>query len=425
MGALGGGWVVDRGLAQGIGRDNCGTNSIGDDIRDPESTDRESYWPSGPGCPIPGQSKHEFHTDIDISFTMSGQTDAGLTFGASIDLDESDGKDDAGNSPAFDGRAQGGEEIFVSGAFGTLTIGDTDGALDWALQEIGIGSSLGDAHTVHAGYSGNDFADGYGGQIARYERSFGDIAVALSANLSDGSPNDAIHYVTREDITNVGSDIAPGMSRRNDILAVGARYSASFAAVELGIGVGWSQLGHDPAQPGYDGTHDDALGFSLDAKFGNGFRAILNWVDMGDSADHEKDIVHWRAWDPAGAQANPDYEYNIAEEDGPERYMGIGLGYAFDDWIFAVNYGQYTENQPDTTNDPEQRGFAVVANYDLGGGAEIQLGYSKSTCKAQALGVGDVGDSNYEPRTGGSVYHGACNHNDENSALSLGIAMNF
>ena len=426
MGTLGGAWIVDRGLPQGIGRDNCGTNPIGDDIRDPESTDRESWWPNGPGCPIPGQGKYELHTDIDVTFAMSGQTDAGLIFGASIDLDESDGKDDSGNSRAFDGRTQGGEEIFVSGTFGTLTMGDTDGALDWALQEIGLGSSLGDAHTVHAGYNGNDFADGYGGQIFRYDYSFGDFAVALSANLSDGSPSDAIHYVTRVDINAFDSDIEPdGMSQRGDILAVGVKYNSSFAAMELGVGVGWSQLGHHRSQPSYTDKHNEALGVSLDAKFNNGFRAILNWVDMGDSPDHEKDIVHWRSWDPAGALAHPNYSLNIAEEDGPEQYMGLGIGYAIDDWTFAINYGLYTEDQPDTTDDPEQRGFAVVVNYDLGGGAELQLGYSKSTCKAQIEGVGDPDSGNYEPRTGGAVYHGACNHNDENSALSLGVAMNF
>ena len=112
----------------------------------------------------------------------------GLTFGASVDLDESDGSNDPvrGNSNAFDGRTQGGEEIFISGAFGTLTMVDTDGALDWALQEIAIGGSLGDAHTVHDGYSGNGFADGAGeGQIARYDYSFGDFGVAVSANIID------------------------------------------------------------------------------------------------------------------------------------------------------------------------------------------------------------------------------------------------
>ena len=418
MGVLGGAWIVDRGSAQGIGRDNCGTNPIGDPIRDPDVSTQNPFRLDGTGCPIPGQSKFELHTDIDVTFAMSGQTDTGLTFGASIDLDESDGKADAGNSLAFDGRTQGGEEIFVSGAFGTLTMGDTDGALDWALQEIGIGSSLGDAHTVHAGYNGNDFADGYGGQIVRYEHSFGDFAVAVSVNPSDGSPNDAIPALGREDPNN--DPFVALLFPRDDILAAGAKYNATLMAVDLGVGIGWSQLGHG-------GKDNDALGISLDADFGNGFRAILNWVDMGDSPDHEKDFAQWRVFEGAGDMANPNYEYNILDEDGPERYMGIGLGYAIDDWTFAINFGLYTEDQPDTTEDPEQRGFAVVVNYDLGGGAELQLGYSKSTCKAQIEGVetDDPAHPDYFPRTGGAVYHGACNHNDENSALSLGVAMNF
>ena len=72
----------------------------------------------------------EPHADIDVAFAMSGQTDAGPTFCASIDLDESDGAGAGGTSNAFDNRDQGGEEIFISGAFGTQTMGDADGALD-------------------------------------------------------------------------------------------------------------------------------------------------------------------------------------------------------------------------------------------------------------------------------------------------------
>ena len=137
MGVLGGDWIADRVPTR---TDNNGTPA------DP-SDDFPVY-----GNVIPGQGEFEFHTDIDVTFAMSGRTDTGLTFGASIDLDESDGDGAEGASAAFDNRDQGGEEIFVSGAFGTLTMGDTDGALDWALQDIGVGGSLGDAHTSHHGY---------------------------------------------------------------------------------------------------------------------------------------------------------------------------------------------------------------------------------------------------------------------------------
>lgn len=94
-------------------------------------------------------TSYELHADIDVKFAMSGQNDIGLTFGASIDPDESDGDGSEGASNAFGNRTQGGEDIFISGAFGTLAMGDTDGALDWTLQEIAIGGSLGDVHTTH------------------------------------------------------------------------------------------------------------------------------------------------------------------------------------------------------------------------------------------------------------------------------------
>ena len=305
---------------------------------------------------------YELHTDIDVHFTMSGQTDTGLTFGASIDLDESDGSGSSANTPpdaegasaAFDNRKQGGEEIFISGAFGTLTMGDTDGALDWALQEIGIGGSLGDAHTSHAGYSGNAVGDEDGdGQILRYDYSFGDFSAALSADIAE--------------------------AEGKDILAVGAKYNASLPAMELGLGIGYQQRN-------IDGDEDGAVGVSLDANFNNGFRAILNWVDLGDSPAHA----------------------NAHNEDVAEEYMGIGLGYRMDDWIFAINYGQYSEPSPVNS---DQSGYGIAVNYDLGGGAEVQLGYSKSSC-----------DNDYGP-----VYPEACGPDDpeEGSALSLGVAMSF
>ena len=340
MGVLGGEWVANR-------------NATADINPDPAVVE------VGGGEVIAGQSEYELHTDIDVTFTMSGQTDTGLTFGASIDLDESDGAGTRGNSLAFDGRTQGGEDIFISGGFGTLTMGDTDGALDWALTEIAIGGSLGDVQTTHAGYYGNQHADaisGGDGQIARYDYSFGDFAVGLSTLISD----------------NAGHD---------DILAVGAKYNASLAAMELGVGVGYSQLGHDRKE-------DDSIGVSLDADFNNGFRAILNWVDMGDA---------------------------LNDNGNGEQYMGIGLGYTVDDWTIAANWGQISEDTPSTDDDPEQSGYALVVNYDLGGGAEVQFGYSKASCGEH----------------GTVVAHADCNGGTDHltgvdgDRISLGVAMSF
>ena len=322
MGVLGGDWVENR---------------------DPATSDV-----------IEGQSEYELHTDIDVTFKMSGQTDTGLTFGATIDLDESDGGEydgvARGDSPAFGNRTEDGETIFISGGFGTLTMGDTDGALDWALQEIGIGGSLGDVHTTHAGYSGNGIADGQ--QIARYDYSFGDFDAAVSANISDDASYD-------------------------DILAVGAKFNASLAAMELGIGLGFTHHGHDTKE-------DTATGVSFDADFNNGFRAILNWVDMGDDND--------------------------SGDDAGEEYIGIGLGYTVDDWTIAANWAQITEDVPNIDEDYEQSGYALVVNYDLGGGAELQLGYSKASC-------GEFGSVRTNDDCDGGTVDG--------DRISLGVAMSF
>jgi outer membrane protein OmpU len=67
----------------------------------------------------------QFVQYIDITFTLSGTADNGTTFGAAIDLDE--------NASAV-GTDDAGVTIFIAGDYGTLAMGDTDGALDWAMQ---------------------------------------------------------------------------------------------------------------------------------------------------------------------------------------------------------------------------------------------------------------------------------------------------
>ena len=341
------------------------------------------------GEPIPGQSEFELITDIDVTFTMSGQTDTGLTFGASIDLDESDGDGDRGNSNAFENRSQGGEEIFISGPFGTLTMGDTDGALDWALQDIGVGGTLGDLHTTHLGYIGNNFVDNGtdgSGQIARYDYSFGDFAFAVSVDIHDGEAPPAGDRVPIKD----------------DVLSVGAKYSFSLPALQLGVGVGWQErsdfwaFGRDP-EDFRDGGQ--ARGVSLDAEFDNGFRAILNWAHMGN--------------DPA--------TWTTAEE----KWHGIGLSYRMDDWLFAANYGRIDEKLPNASSGHAraprwQKGYALVVNYDLGGGAEVQFGYRRSTCATEVLTTAGGGLAVFQ-----ETDERRCGNEDKEEDFSLGVAMSF
>lgn len=261
----------------------------------------------------------QFWNDIDVTFTLSGETDNGLTFGATIDLDELNGDSipptAGGQFRAFSG-GENDSSVFISGNFGTLTMGDTDGAFDWALTEVAIGGAIADDHTIHGGYNGNGIGDSrYDGQIARYDYSFGDFAFAVSAQIDDAGVGDPV-------------------------FAIGGKYSGDLGGVTLGVGLAYT-----------DYAFDEAFGISLDATLAGGFRAIVNYSDLGDT-------------DAGGVG---------------EEHFAIGLGYTRDALTIGVNYGMYSEGAN------EQDGYGLAVNYDLGGGAQVQFGYgSTQTCGVYA-----------------------------------------
>jgi len=187
---------------------------------------------------IGGDIDTQFWTDLDVDVDMSVELDNGLTFGASIDLDEL-----GGGIPATSGPAT----VYIQGPFGNLTMGDTDGAFDYALKEAIIGGTINDVQE-HAGYNGNSGLDGgYDGQIARYDNTFGDFSFAVSGEVDDAGVGDAI-------------------------LGAGVKYSMG----NFGVGVGYQS----------NGTVD-VVGLSLDATFGD-FQAIVNVSDSdaGGGTEH-------------------------------------------------------------------------------------------------------------------------------------------
>jgi hypothetical protein len=119
-------------------------------------------------------------------FTMSGTADNGT------DLRHGDrhGRDhrQRHDQPVWPERRRG-VAIFISGDFGTLTMGDTDGGLDWAMTEVATSlvASLGDDETTHMpATTATASLDGhYDGQVLRYDYSFGDFAVRRSRSKQD------------------------------------------------------------------------------------------------------------------------------------------------------------------------------------------------------------------------------------------------
>jgi len=162
---------------------------------------------------------------------MTGENENGLSFGATIDLE--DAAESSANVDLTDG-ADADYTVFVSGAFGTLTYGDTDGAMDWALTEggnVGNPGSISDAETGHAGYAGS-YLDG-GANVARYNNSFGDYAVAVS--VSQDANDDEAGYAIGLKGSVAGASFGIALQEAAD--------DASLAGVSLGYSFGAMQAG--------------------------------------------------------------------------------------------------------------------------------------------------------------------------------------
>ena len=300
-----------------------------------------------------GANGVEFHHDLDVKFTLSGETDGGLTFGATIDLDELDSQDSAGDI----GSKSGAHSVFISGGFGTLTLGDTDGALDWAMQEVGIGSALADDHTTHAGFNFNSGNDGtLDGQVLRYDNTFGDFSVAVSAELNDGGNIAVGDDIADKGILAVAADVTAA-DAGSDTFGLGFKYNAALGGLDLGLGLGY-QTG---SAVGSDGVavsvmDRDIIGLSVDTTFANGLRAILNYSDI--SADDST----------TGAA--------LAAFSGD--HVGLGLGYTSGALTVSANYGEFSYD-----DNSSKDGFGVAVNYDLGGAA-VQFGYGDGTTTTAA-----------------------------------------
>ncbi|MCW3782073.1 porin [Defluviimonas salinarum] len=250
----------------------------------------------------------QFHNDVVINFNFSGSTDNGLDFGGKVQLDDSNGSNPNG-TPAFDDEA-----FFVSGTFGRVTLGETDGAFDWALSEIYSGTSLNDDHSTHAGAYWFTGLDGsYDNQIARYEYSFGDFGVAVSAENDDSGVGDAVW-------------------------GLGGKWAGTFSGVDAAAGIAVQDNGTNTVW-GLSGSVVMQQGFSLSA----------GYADLDGTAFHTSN----------GYTTVP----------LSDSWWGLGAAYTTGALTVGANYGAFDTDMGTVD------GWGLVANYDLGGGAVAMAGY--------------------------------------------------
>lgn len=214
----------------------------------------------------------QFSSRARVKFTLTGESDAGLSFGGSFRVDQ---QDDAG------GKASNGTagEVWISGTYGRLAMGDVVSASEAAigdLYEVGYteGGFAGDIEEIT--YLTGDNADLFGqGPNALYEYGVdgitffastsdgkneageGDVAYSLAAKYEAGNYSAGLGYAKFGD----ASEISLGAEATFDQFSVKGIYvkyddaDAAFAFARGGVGGDWED------QAGI-ATHEHTIGLA-------------------------------------------------------------------------------------------------------------------------------------------------------------------
>ena len=259
----------------------------------------------------------QFSSRVRIIFTASGETDSGLSFGATVR-----------NDNGADGAAGTAGSVYVSGTFGKLSMGDVDGAANAAVGQVdGVGyTGLSDMNEIT--FIGNGGADyngpGFGPDdtfdpSALYEYTTGNVSLYLSATQMDQATG-------------------------GQAISLAAKYSAGAYTVSLG----YENLN---AQDDYI-WEQYVLGGS--ATFGG----VTVKAIYADGSNNQGDAWNQYALSAAyTADALTVSAFVADDEDLLDNDLGMpsnartyGLGAAYDLGGGASVAGGYVKNQTDDTN---------------------------------------------------------------------------
>ncbi len=172
-----------------------------------------------------------FTSRVRIKFVGSGTTDGGLSFGAEMRADQNGGN--------TSGTANGDSTVFVSGSFGTLTMGDVaGGAADNLVGQVsGVGfTGLKDNNEI--GFLGGTAT------AARYDYTSGALSVSVGVGqptAADEARSVAVKYAA-------GSySVALGYSETKTDSQVDLLGSATFGAATAKVRVADLESAADPA----------------------------------------------------------------------------------------------------------------------------------------------------------------------------------
>ncbi|GGO36378.1 porin [Gemmobacter aquaticus] len=282
----------------------------------------------------------EFSARARVRFTMAGETDGGLAFGATFRADQA--TDAKGNEDMSAGT------VYVQGEFGKFEMGDVASAAEAAFGDLdGVG------YTGLNDYSDITYINGDGGDA--------DSRGSVSLNPVNQGTGSLFSY------SNAGFGFYVGL----------------FDGVANGLSSVYEDAGFDASTVDSDMSYSVALSYGTDT-----WSAGIGYLANGDfTVDGTT---------PGGAPIT-------ADADGAEQIIVAGSGtfgattvkayYSdFDNWYFDNSYGLsvtyaadalsftgYARRDSDvlaalTTDRTDQDSFGLGVAYDLGGGAALKAG---------------------------------------------------
>ena len=318
---------------------------------------------SEPGA---NNSKHSFTHEMGVDFTGSGTTDGGLGFGAKAGFDTGDDKLNTGT-------------VFVSGAFGTITIGGNDAAdlLAGGIADVGLnGAGVDDVVEDIRGTTAAQF---------RCDQSVGSISLAISAGTSPGDPGEArARDLGADDRTQATDGIREGsLEVKRNSYAIGMSFGASGATfgigydsrrtVSAGFGYSTGQVsvnafwakGEQPYK--HRGANGILTGYLTNGQIGG----VTNEVGA------RKDGVFDAGYTGLGI----DVSYTVGASTLTLAYAKTDVDNVQPEWSnisanATVSFGSYS-----------LKGLGIGFSHDLGGGAKLVAGFAQVPQKA----VGDFG----------------------------------
>lgn len=288
-----------------------------------------------------GDSSLNIINRVRVKFALTGESDSGISFGANLRSDQKANSGD--NNSATDG------DVWVSGAYGKLTVGDIDGALEKAVGDLPEVGLSGLDYWNEFAYATSDEVDGDAGVL--YEYAIGDVSIYGS--FTDG-------YYGNGDV-----------KRDTNNWSVGVGYE--MGGYTFGLGYEKSDYTVNPF------TYDDdtltalipgsALGYDGDSEtWGLSGGTSINGITL-------KAVYLDTSSDFVGTDGNS-FDYS---------QYGIGAEY---DMANGVKVAGFYRMNDFSDLDVEGHAFGVGASYDLGGGAMVKGGIVDTS--------GNVGTTDYD-----------------------------